>query len=115
MLGVLKLILSALIIYAASELGKRSTLLGSLLISLPLISLIALTWIYVETKDTERMAAMSTNIFWLVLPSLVFFLLFPLLLRKGMPFVAAMPISLAVMVAGYLVMVRVLARLGVAV
>jgi len=114
MLGVLKVVLSALIIYGASELGKRSTLMGSLLISLPLISILALTWLYVETKDVARISSMSLSVFWLVLPSLIFFVVLPVFLKHGMPFFAAMPLALAIMVIGYLLMVRLLTWLGVA-
>ena len=83
MMFAVKLALSALIIAAASELGKRSTFAGAILISLPLSSLLAITWLYVETKDTARVAAMTGGIFWAVLPSLLFFLVLPALLKRG--------------------------------
>ena len=82
MLFALKLILSAVIIAGASELGKRSTLVGALLISLPLSSMLALTWLYAETKDTVRVAAMSSGIFWGVFPSLLFLFVLPTLLKR---------------------------------
>ncbi len=101
MLFALKLILSAVIIAGASELAKRSTTAGALLISLPLSSMLALTWLYVETKDASRVAAMSSGIFWAVFPSLLFLFALPTLLRRGWGFWPAMAASSCVMAVGY--------------
>ncbi|HRT59301.1 MAG TPA: DUF3147 family protein, partial [Candidatus Syntrophosphaera sp.] len=77
---VIKVLVSAALIVLVSEISKRSTILGAVLASIPLVSFLAILWIYLETKDTAKIATLSTEIFWLVLPSLVFFILFPVLL-----------------------------------
>lgn len=82
----LKVIISALLIAAVSEVARRSTLAGALLASLPATSIIAFVWLYRETGDTAKVAALSTDIFWLVLPSLALFALLPVLLRQGWGF-----------------------------
>lgn len=101
MLFALKLVVSALIIAGASELGKRSTFAGAILISLPLSSLLAVTWLYVETKDTARAAAMTSGVFWAVLPSLLFFLVLPALLKRGWGYWPALGAACAATAAGY--------------
>ena len=101
MLFALKLVLSAVIIAGASELAKRSTTAGALLISLPLSSMLALTWLYVETKDAPRVAAMSSGIFWAVFPSLLFLFTLPALLKRGWGYWSAMAASSCVMAVGY--------------
>src|SRR5690349_12496787 len=68
---IIKLLISAAIIVAVSEVSKRSSLIGGLLASLPLTSFLAMLWLYKDTKDTAKVAALSMSIFWLVLPSLV--------------------------------------------
>lgn len=83
---LLKTLVSALLIAAASELAKRSTVFGALIVSLPLTSLLAMLWLWRDTHDAARLAAYSLDIFWLVLPSLVLFLVLPLLLRAGYGF-----------------------------
>lgn len=113
MLFALKLVVSALIIAGASELGKRSTFAGAILISLPLSSLLAVTWLYVETKDTARAAAMTGGIFWAVLPSLLFFLVLPALLKRGWGYWPALGAACAATAAGYAAYAAVLRRLGV--
>lgn len=79
----LKLLLSAGIIVAVSEIAKFNTGLGALIKSLPLISILAIIWLYLETKDTVKIAELSTGTFWLVLPTLPMFLVLPALLKSG--------------------------------
>lgn len=75
--------LSAAVLVAASELAKRSAKLGALFISLPLVSLLAMLWLYADTQDTQKVAALSSSVFWLTLPSLPLFLIIPKLLDIG--------------------------------
>ena len=81
-----KFAVTAAVVVAVSEIAKRSTLWGALLASLPLTSLLAFVWLYVETGDSQRIATLSQSIFWLVLASLPLFLMLPLLLRSGWRF-----------------------------
>jgi hypothetical protein len=79
---LLKAVLSGAIIAAASEVARRSSLMGAILISLPLTSILAAIWLYRDTDDTDEVAALSWSILWVVLPSLVFFVALPLALRS---------------------------------
>jgi len=108
---LVKVILSALIIVLVSEISKRSSLMGALLASLPLTSLLAILWIYIETKNTETIRALSMNIFWLVLPSLLFFLALPVFLKMRIPFFFSLFLSSSLTVAGYLIMVHVMKKI----
>jgi hypothetical protein len=67
----------------------------------------------VERESTETIAQLSTSVFWLVIPSLVFFVLFPLMLNKGVHFWLSFSTSAAATMVTYLAMVRVLAAFGV--
>jgi len=100
----IKIMLSALIIVAISEIAKRSSLLGALLASLPLTSLLAFVWLYLDTGDTQKVAALSSDIFWLVLPSLPLFLLLPWLLKMGLGFWLSLGLAVVVTVACYGIM-----------
>ena len=108
-----KLIISAMLIVTISEIAKRSTLAGGILASIPVISVLALIWLYVDTKDVARISALATTIFWLVLPSLALFLALPLLLRQGIPFYPAITIAIAITACCYLIMVFLLGHFGV--
>lgn len=108
-----KVMLSAVIIVAVSEIAKRSSFWAAALASLPLTSLLAFFWLHLETGDPERIAALSHGIFWLVLPSLVLFVVLPLLLRAGWSFWPSMALSSAATAAAYGAMVWVLSKAGV--
>ena len=70
----LKVLISALLIVAITELSKRNSGLAALLASLPLTSLLAFIWLHMEGTAASEIATLSTQIFWLVLPSLLLFM-----------------------------------------
>jgi hypothetical protein len=94
----IKVLISALIIVAVNELSKRSTALAAMLLALPLVSVIAFTWEWVETSDAKHLANLSSETFWFVLPTLPMFLLLSWLLRHGYHFFIALALC-AVMTA----------------
>jgi len=79
----------------------------------PLVSVLAMLWLYVDTEDISKVSALSTSIFWLVLPSLVFFVALPLLLRLGIHFYLSMLISITITALCYWLMVLSLNYLGI--
>jgi hypothetical protein len=97
----IKTLVSALIIVAVSELAKRNTLLGALVASLPLTSLLAFIWLYLDTHDSARVAALSLDILWLVIPSLALFLVMPWLLRLGWGFWSSLAAGIVATAIGY--------------
>ena len=109
---IIKLFLTAGIIVIISEVSKRLPLLGSLIASLPLISVLGMIWMYGETKDLIRIADHAEGTFWYVLPSLPMFLLMPFLLRKGISFPAALSAGIALTGVLYFLMTKVLAKFG---
>jgi hypothetical protein len=115
-LYVLKVLISAVLIVAVTELSKRGgTFWGGVLASLPLTSVLAFLWLYRDTHDAAKISALSWSIFWLVLPSLTLFVALPLLLKRGIAFPLSLLVSIAIMVAAYLGTASVLRRFGVAI
>ena len=110
---IIKVLLSSVTIVAISEISKRSTTIGSILASIPLVSLLAFVWMYIDSKDTAKIAELSQGIFWLVIPSLLFFVLFPVLLKRNVDFWLSLGISLSIMVIGYFIMIFFLKKVGV--
>lgn len=110
---VVKAVISAVIIVAASELAKRSPALGALVASLPLVSVLGMIWLWRDTGDRLRLAAHAEATFWYVLPSMPMFLAIPAMLRAGLSFWLALVIGLVVTAMLYVVTATVLARFGV--
>jgi len=91
----IKAALSGILVAAISEVARRYPGWGGLLASLPLTSLLAMIWLYRDTADSERVAALAGSTFWFILPSLPLFLALPQLLRSGVGFWTALAIAVA--------------------
>lgn len=109
----LKILLSATVLVAISEIAKRSSVLAALLASLPLTSLLAFVWMQLEGSPPAAIGELSGQIFWLVLPSLLLFVLLPWLLRHGFGFWPALGLASVATVLAYGLMLLVLRRVGV--
>lgn len=110
---IVKLAVTAVLIVVISEIAKRSSFIAAILASVPLTSVLAMIWLYVETEDVETIADLATGIFWLVIPSLVLFVTLPVMLRAGLHFYLSLPLSIAFTVAAYFLMVLVLRKVGI--
>jgi hypothetical protein len=100
---LIKVVVSALMIVAITEATKRFGFWGSLLASLPLLSLISMLWIYIDTKDIQKISTFSIQLFWFVIPSLGLFASLPWLLGRY-SFYVALIISIGVTITLYLAM-----------
>ncbi len=110
---VIKLVITAVLIVLISEISKRSSFVAAILASVPLVSVLAILWLYVDTKDVGKISALTTSIFWLVIPSLAFFITLPVLLKQNINFYLSLGVSIAITVGCYFLMVTVLSRYGV--
>jgi hypothetical protein len=110
---VVKCALSGIIIAVVSEVAKRSPAFGALIASLPLISLLAIMWLWRDTGDTERIAVQAESTFWYVLPSLPMFLVFPAMLRAGVGFWPSIVAGGILTIALYTAMIWALAKFGI--
>ncbi len=110
---VFKAALSGVIVMTVSEIAKRSPAFGALIVSLPLVSLLAIVWLWRDTGDAQRIANPAEATFWYVIPSLPMFLLLPVLLRHGVGFWTSLLASCGLTVILYFVAVVVAARFGV--
>lgn len=96
-LFIVKVLVSALVIAAATEVAKRNPFWGALLIALPLTSILAMSWLYAETRDNQLLTQFARDIFVLVPVSLVFFLPFWLEKKTQFGFLANMALGLALL------------------
>jgi len=112
MFNVIKIIISALIIFIASEIAKKDTLVGAIIVSLPMISLLSIIWIYVETKDIERIISFSYSIFSMIIPSLSFFLTLPYFLKKNISFSISLMLSIVIMIVLYFGLATLYKKIG---
>lgn len=110
---ILKAAISGVLVMVISEVARRSPGIGGLIASLPLVSVLAIIWLWRDTSDVERIAAHAESTFWFVLPSLPMFLIFPAMLRNGFGFWLSLVACCLVTMALYSLTIWVLPRLGI--
>lgn len=112
-LYILKIAVSAALIVVIAEISRRNSFFAAFVASLPVISILAIIWLYIDTKDIGRVIALTTGILWLVLPSLTFFISLPLFLKHGWNFYFGLIISILLTSGSYWLMITILHRLGI--
>ncbi len=110
---LVKIAVTTILVVAISEIARRSTLVGAILASIPLVSVLAMFWLYIDIKSVDKVSALSTSVFWLVLPSLVLFVALPILLKQGLNFYLSIGISITLTVMCYWIMVLALDQFGI--
>jgi hypothetical protein len=81
---------------------------------LPLTSIIAIIWLYNDTHDVSKIANLSWNIFWFVIPSLLFFILLPIFLTKfNLNFFVSMLLSSSVTIVFYFIFAKILSKFNI--
>lgn len=110
---ILKLVITALLIVLISEIGKRYSLAGALLAAIPLVSILAMIWMYIDTQSSQNAVEFSQRIVWLIAPSMTLFITFPLLIKKGMSFYPSLFISTALTIFAYYSVIFILEKLGI--
>ena len=91
---ILKTLISAIIIVAVSEIAKKYTWTAAIIVSLPLTSLLAFVWLYWDTKDSQKVIELSYSTIVMTVPSIVFFIVLPTLLKFKQNFVFSLIVSI---------------------
>ena len=112
---IIKALLSGVIVLAVSEVARRSPSIGGLIASLPLVSILAIIWLWRDTTDVERIAKHAEGTFWFVLPSLPMFLVLPVLLRHGVSFWISLGGCVVLTMALYGLAIWLMPKLGITV
>lgn len=110
---IIKALLSGVIIAVVSEIAKRNNAAASIIHSLPLMSLLAFIWLYVETKDAGLIGRHAYGTFWFVLPTLPMFLLMPWLIKQLGGFWPALGVGILLSIGLYALTMRLLKIAGV--
>ena len=109
---IVKTLLTAIIIIAISEIARRSSLIAGILASIPLTSVLALTWLYFDTKNVGNVVDLSNSILMLIPPSLTFFLVLPLAIKR-LDFLYSLLFSLIATALVYWIYIFILSRLDI--
>jgi uncharacterized membrane protein YraQ (UPF0718 family) len=56
---IIKVLISAIIIVTVSEISKKSSLVGGIFASIPLVSVLAMIWLYIETQNVHKISQLN--------------------------------------------------------
>jgi hypothetical protein len=105
-----KIILTAIIIVGVAQLSQKDTLLAAVLASIPLVSVLAMMWMNQDGASNEDIVNFSKDIVWLVIPSLLLFIVMPELIERGWDFYPALGGGLCATVIGYFLMIEIMEK-----
>lgn len=91
---LIKVILTSFLIVTISEVGKRNSVMAAVYASLPLTTLLAMIWLFLDSKDVSKVSSLSWNVLIAVIPSHVFLVAFPILVKLGLNFWLSMSVSI---------------------
>jgi uncharacterized membrane protein (GlpM family) len=109
---ITKYAITALLVVLISEVAKRSDKLGALVAAFPLVTVLAMIWLYVEHQPAEKISNHAWYTFWYVLPTLPMFLVFPFLLSR-LGFWGALAAGAIIAVVCFSVLAVVMKRFGI--
>ena len=110
---IIKLVITTFLIVLISEIAKRNSLMGAMLAAIPLVSILAMIWMYLDTGDSKSAVDFSNSIVWLIVPSMTLFISFPILIKKGVSFYPSLFISVAMTIFAYYSVIYLLEKLGI--
>lgn len=110
---VLRALLSGLLVAIIALVARRSPGLGGLIAAIPVVSTLAMIWLWVDTQDRAAVAQFSLSAFWYFLPTVPMFLIIPLLLRSGSNFWIALAVGIGVTLILFWITSRMLAANGI--
>lgn len=110
---IVKYSITAFVIVLVSEVAKRSDRMGALIASLPFVTILVMTWLYLEKQGSEKIAKHAFYTFWYVLPTLPMFLLMPFLLHRGMSYALSLLLCILLTILCFIITVLIAKRFGV--
>ena len=108
-----KIVLTALIIFSIAQVSERSTLMAAVLASIPIVSVLSMMMMYHEGQTAADISGFAKDIVWLVIPSLLLFIVMPWLIEsRSWDFYPALAAGMACTISGYFLMVQMMGRFG---
>jgi hypothetical protein len=110
---IIKVLITSILIVTISEVGKRNSIMAAVYASLPLTTLLAIVWLYLDTHNVQKVSNLSWNVMIAVVPSFVFLITLPVLLKFGLNFWFSLIISMTLTALAYWAYVIVLKQFGI--
>lgn len=103
----------ALVIFILGEVAKRSTTIAAVLASFPIATVATAYLLYTEGESADSIGAFVLKTALLIPPSFIFFIGFPLAIKRGISLAIAMPVLLVLMTMCYAIYIMILRKYGI--
>lgn len=110
---VLKVLITAILVLLISEIAKKSTFLAGIVASIPITSFLAFIWTYYETNNLEKISDLSISILYMILPSLIFLIILPLVIKITNSFTISLILASLTTIFSYWIYIIVLNKLNI--
>lgn len=107
---VTKIIVSALIITAVTEISKRFVTIGGLIAAMPLVTILALFWLHFDKKDSVFLGEFCLSVLAGLPMSILFFLPTIYLFKKGYNFYLVIFIGVIFLAIGAYIQQKIMGR-----
>ena len=112
---LIKTLITAAVVVAVSEIARRSSFFAGLIASIPLVSFLAIIWLYWETKNSQKIVDLSYSIILMIIPSLTFFIVLPFVMKLQASFVISMIVATVSTIVAYWLFILLLGKFGVSI
>ena len=112
---LIKTLITAAVVVAVSEIARRSSLFAGLIASIPLVSFLAIIWLYWETKNSQKIVDLSYSIILMIIPSLTFFIVLPFVMKLQSSFIISMIVATVSTIIAYWLFIVLLGKFGISI
>ena len=99
----IKVFISSAIIVLVSEIAKKDNIIGGLIASIPIVSVLSMILLYIDTNNIDIVKALANGILWMIFPSMSLFIILPILINCGIKFYLSLTISILITMVCYLI------------
>ena len=99
----IKVFISSAIIVLVSEIAKKDNIIGGLIASIPIVSVLSMIWLYIDTNNINKVKALANGVLWMIFPSISLFIILPILINCGIKFYLSLIISILITMVCYLI------------
>ena len=87
--------------------------MAAVMASIPIVTVLSMMMMHHEGQTAMEISVFAKDIVWLLIPSLLMFIVMPLLIDRGWDFYPALGAGLMTTIIGYFVMIQIMDKCGV--
>ncbi|KXZ13429.1 DUF3147 family protein [Bacillus nakamurai] len=95
MFTIVKIIVSAVIIGAITEIARRNPNHGGIIAALPIVSMLSIVWLYIQGEHKATLSKFAFSVAWGIPSTVVMLVIIGIALRHSIHFIVSIGLGLA--------------------